>query len=66
MKDVLTAGKDLVSIRLVPYIPDQDVLRRIVNIVQCNGEFGNAEAGTQMPFFYRYDIDDEIPDFLCE
>jgi hypothetical protein len=30
------------------YIPDQSVARGIENVVQCHGQFDNAEAGSEV------------------
>ena len=42
------AGQDLVRIALMADIPDQLIPRRIEQVVQGDGQFDNAEAGTQM------------------
>jgi len=44
-------------------IPNQEILWSIKSVVQGDGEFHHAKAGAQMPFFGRYDINDEFPKF---
>ncbi|MCY1506006.1 hypothetical protein D9M68_402400 [compost metagenome] len=47
---LLTAsGEDLVRVGLVAHVPDQPVVRRVVDVVQGDGQFHHAEAGTEMP-----------------
>ena len=36
-------------VRLVAYIPDQYIVRRIVHIVKGKGKFCNSKAGFDMP-----------------
>ena len=42
------AGQDLMRIGLVADIPDDLILRRIEDAVQCDREFDDAEAGAKM------------------
>ena len=43
---VAAAGQDLVRIALVADVPDQAVGRRVVEVVQGDGQLDDAEAGT--------------------
>ena len=40
--------QDLVRIGLMTDIPDQPVMRRLKNIMQCHGQLDNAKPGPQM------------------
>ena len=44
-----TSGQNLVAIGLVTDIPDELVSRSVEHIVQRNGQFDSAEAGTEVP-----------------
>ncbi len=46
---IAAAGKNLVGIALVPYIPDQFVIRRIEDMVQGNGQLDYTETCPKMP-----------------
>ena len=48
MQPVAAPGEDLVPVSLVAHVPDQPVLRRIVDIMQGNGQFHRAQAGSKM------------------
>src|SRR5687768_6342066 len=60
MKDVPAAGEDLMSVRLVPDIPHQLVVRRIKNMMECNGELNHSEAGPEVSAFDRNHVNDEL------
>ena len=42
------AGENFVGIGLVPHIPDDTVVRGVVDMVQGNGQFNDAEARAEM------------------
>jgi hypothetical protein len=46
--DVAATGEDLVRIRLVADVPDEAVVRRVVEVVQCDGQLDHAEAGAEV------------------
>ena len=46
---VSAPGQNLVRISLMAHIPDQPVLRRIEDVMQCDGQLYDAEARTKMP-----------------
>jgi hypothetical protein len=60
------SGQDLVRIGLVPDIPDQPVIRRIEDMVQGDGEFDDAEPGTEMPARDRNRVDRLETQFVGE
>jgi hypothetical protein len=45
---IAASGQDLVRIGLMTDVPNQPVVRRIEDIMQRDGEFDHAEAGTEM------------------
>ena len=50
---VATAGQNFVGIALVTDVPDQLVLGRIENRVNCDCKLNNTQACTEMPTGYR-------------
>ena len=48
MQPFAAPSEDLVPVSLVAHVPDQPVLRRIVDIMQGNGQFHRAQAGGKM------------------
>ena len=42
------SGENLVSVRLVPDVPDQPIPRQVEHVVQRHREFHDPEAGAQM------------------
>ena len=37
------------TVSLVSHIPDQFIVRGVINIVKCNCQFNNAQTGAEMP-----------------
>ena len=46
---VSTPGQNLVRIALMADVPDQDVVRRVIDMVQGDGQLDHAEASAQVP-----------------
>ena len=46
-------GQDLVGINLVADVPDEPVLRRVEDVVQCQGEFDYAKIGPKVAAGFR-------------
>src|SRR5690606_38812701 len=44
-----TPGEDLVRIGLMANVPDQTVVRRIEDVMQCDGQLDDAEARAEVP-----------------
>src|SRR5215471_17588599 len=57
-------SQDFVRIALVADIPDQAVAGGIEDVVQCNRQFDDAEAGTQMPTGLGYRVDEILPQLI--
>ena len=51
------AGEDLVGIGLMTHVPDQTVRRRVINVVQRDGQLDHTEAGTEVSTGDRSGID---------
>ncbi len=64
MEVFLTAGDQLVGIRLVPHVPDDPVPRGIEDIMERQSQLHNAQAGSQMAPHLGDRPDDLFPDFL--
>ena len=43
-----TTGQHFVWVSLMAYVPHQGIAWRVVNVVQCHGEFDRAESGGEM------------------
>ena len=43
------SGKDLVHVRLVGGVPNNRVVRRIEDVVQCNGHLHHTQVGAEVP-----------------
>ena len=50
---VAPAGQYLVRIGLMAYIPDQTVARRVEHVVQRDGQFDDAEPGSEVTAGHR-------------
>ncbi len=55
------AGEDLVGVGLVADIPDHLVLRRIVDVMECDGEFHRSETRCEVAGVHAEFRDHEIP-----
>ena len=53
----------LVGVRLVPHVPDQPVIRRVVDVMERDGEFHHPQSRGQMPTGAGHRIDEECPQF---
>ena len=51
-------------IGLMAHIPDQAILRRIEDVMQCDGQLDDAEARTQMAAGDRNRVDHFLPKFV--
>src|ERR1700688_5018381 len=58
------AGQDLVRVGLVADIPDDLVLRRIKDALQCDREFNDAETGAEMAAGDRNRVNKLHPQFI--
>ena len=56
-------GQDLVGVGLVAYIPDQPIFGGIEDIVQGDGQFQNAQAGTKVAAGLADRPEQESPEF---
>ena len=60
---VAAPRENLVRIRLVPDIPDELILRELIDAVECQRELDRAEARREMAARLRDCIDHELADF---
>ncbi len=63
---VAPAGQDLVRIALVADVPDQDVVRRVEDVVQGRRQLDHAEAGAKVAAGYRYGRDQLLAQLVGE
>ncbi len=63
---VAPAGDELVRIRLVADIPDQQILGRVEGDMQREGQLDGAEVGGEVPTAQRHRLDDLLADLLRE
>ena len=61
---VAAAGEDLVRIALVADVPDQAVVRRVVQVVQRDGQLDHAQAGAEMAAALAHRFDQVGAQFL--
>src|SRR5262245_17113425 len=45
---IATAGQDLMSVRLMPHVPNKTVLGRIKNIMHRHGKLDSTETGSRV------------------
>ena len=48
MKGIPSPCQNLVSVGLVPDIPDELIIRSVKNIVQCDGQFDDTQTRSEM------------------
>lgn len=61
---VAATGKDFVRVGLMPDIPDQFIIRCFEYSVQRNGQFDDAEAGTEVTASTRDRFDCRLTKFV--
>ena len=66
LETVAPAGQDLVRIRLVAHVPDEEVLRRVEHVVERDGQLDRAEAGREVPARLGDGVDDERAELVRE
>ena len=65
-KFFITAGKKLMSITLVAYIPDKGIIRAVENAVKRNSKFNNAKITGQVSSVFTNNIYYCSTDFLSQ
>ena len=65
-KVFITAGKKLVGIALVAYVPDNCVLRTVKYTMKSNCELNNSKITCKMSAVFSNYIDNSVTDFLSE
>ena len=60
-KPVLTTGDDLVDVALVPGVEDDRIARGVEDAVDGQGQFDDAEVGTEMSTGLAHLLDQERP-----
>jgi hypothetical protein len=50
----------------VTNVPDQLIIRGIVNIVQGGGKLNNSQAGAKVAAMYTHHINDILPQLVTE
>jgi len=66
MKLCLASRKDLVSVGLVSDIPDDLVIRCIIDIMKGDGKLYHPEAGTEVAGVAAYLVNDMLPELFTE
>ena len=59
-------GEDFVRIGLMTDIPDQAVFRRVVDIMQGNGQLDHAKASTEVPAGPAHAVEEVLTQFVGE
>ena len=60
---LLTAGDELVDVRLMPDVPDEAVTGRVEHAVEGEREFDDPEVGAQVTARARDRVQDELAEF---
>src|SRR6266851_3641791 len=60
------AGKNLVRVGLVADVPHEAIVRRVVDVMQRDGQLDGAEVGRKMAAGLTHRLDDEIAQFACK
>ena len=63
---VFAAGEDFVGVALVADIPNQMVVRRVVNVMQGDGEFDRAEVAGEVAAGFADGFEQEGADFAAQ
>jgi hypothetical protein len=53
-------------VSLVAYIPNQQVVRRVENIMERYGKLGHAQAGRKMPSMQAHHVNNILAKFVGE
>ena len=62
---LLPPGQNLMGIRLVPYVPNDVVVRRVKHIMKRYREFHRSQAGAQMPRIFGTIVYDFLPNLTA-
>ena len=62
----ITAGKKLMGIALMAYIPDNCIFRTVKNSVQSNGKLYNTKITCKVAAVFSYNIYNSCADFLSQ
>jgi hypothetical protein len=66
LEAVAPTGEEFVDVGLVAGVPKNDVLGRLEDAMESDGEFDDAEIGAEMPARLDDARDDELADLLTE
>ncbi len=61
---VAAAGQDFVRVGLMPDIPDHPIMRRIEDVVECDGQLDDAKPGAKMAAGHGHGVDHLGAQFL--
>ncbi len=59
------SGEDLVPVGLVSHVPNELVVGRVEDVVQCHGELHHAKAGAEVAALHAHHVDDEVAELLA-
>ena len=65
-KLIFSSGQQFVRIALMPYIPDNLVLRAVKNTVKCNRQFHCSQIRRQMSATFCGGLDQCLPNFCTQ
>src|SRR5436189_1229644 len=65
-KIVSATGQYFMPISLVTYIPNQLIVRGIIDVMKCSGQFHYAEAGPEMAAVHANDINNILAKFVTD
>ena len=62
----ITAGKKLMGIALMAYIPDNCIIRAVKNSMESNGKFNNTKVTCKVAAVFSNNIYNSCTDFLSQ
>lgn len=66
VKNLSPSGQNFVAVSLVPHIPYELIVRRVEDVMQCDGELYYTETGTEMTPFGGDYIYNEVSQFIAD
>lgn len=66
IKSFFPSGQNLMRIRLMPYIPDHLILRKLKTEMHCHGKLYHTQIGRKMPSCLADLLNKKSTDFFCK
>ena len=66
IKSFFPSGQNFMRIRLMPYIPDHLILRKLKTEMHCHGKLYHTQIGRKMPSCLADLLNKKGTDFFCK